>query len=47
MNEMKESEEEHIIEEFHSSDDATKQELQMIRNELKELKVLLKKQTDA
>lgn len=47
MNEMKESEEEHIIEEFHSSDDATKQELQKIRNELKELKVLLKKQTAA
>lgn len=42
MNEMKEAEKAQIIGELHTSDDTTKQELQKIRNELKELKVLIK-----
>jgi len=42
MNEMKEAEEENIIGELQITDDSTKHELQLIRNELKELKALIK-----
>ncbi len=41
MNEMKESEEEHIIEEIHSGESATQLELKNLRNEIKELKSLI------
>ncbi len=41
MNEMKEAEEEKIIKELQTSDDSTKQELQLIRHELKEMKELI------
>ena len=41
MNEMNSSEEDHIIEEFHSSEDIMKSEIQNLRGDIKELKVLL------
>jgi voltage-gated sodium channel len=41
MNEMNANEEEHIIEEFHSSDDASRLEIQKLRNDIKELKALI------
>ncbi len=41
MNEMKDQEEEHIIEELHSGEDATKLELERIRDDIKELKGLI------
>ncbi len=50
MNEMNASHEgpileEHIIDEVHSSEDATKRELQALRNDIKELKQLLLKES--
>jgi len=41
MNEMKESEEEHIIGELHSGEDATKLEIQKLRNDIQELKTII------
>jgi len=41
MNEMNSNEEEHIVEEFHSSENLMKSEIQNLRNDIKELKVLL------
>ncbi len=41
MNEMKETEEEHIIEELHSGENATRLELMKLRDEMKELKELI------
>ncbi len=41
MNEMKETEEEHIIEELHSGENATRLELIKLRDEMKELKELI------
>jgi len=41
MNEMNAEEEEHIVQEIQSSDDAIKSELVHLRNEMKELKLLL------
>ena len=41
MNEMNASEEEAIVQEIHSSDDAMQQEILNLRNDIQELKVLL------
>ncbi|QOR62706.1 ion transporter [Sulfurovum sp. ST-21] len=41
MNEMNDTEEEHIIEEFHASEETAKQEIRKLRNEIKELKELM------
>jgi len=41
MNEMNTEEEEHIVKEIHNSDDDIKSELVHLRNEMKELKLLL------
>lgn len=41
MNEMNGSQEEHILEEIHTGEDATKAEIQRLREDIKELKSLL------
>lgn len=41
MNEMKENEEEHIIDELHSCDEATKRVIQDLHKDIKELKTLM------
>ncbi len=41
MNEMNANEEEHIIEEFHASEDATKDEIKALRSDIRELKELV------
>ena len=45
MNEIKDDEESHIIEEIHTSEDHTKIEVEKLRDEIKELKELIIKQS--